>query len=148
MKKYMYLKIKKDFNNTPMLCIGNRKNKRVLIDFNKIKDTRYWSKIYQKFGYRIRPNHIRLDHNLICMIFSVPSNRINKKFARRLFNSWKNGSFSLENISYDSKTDILSVTCPAYNPSTRICKALGVTKEQIWHLMRQIEPINEIALSL
>jgi len=150
MKKIVYIKPVKDtISNIPVLTVTNfRKGKRIVIDLRKIQSRKYWTRIYNRFGYRVRPNHIKLDHKLICLIFDVPSDRLHKKLAKRLFNSWKNNSFSLENISYDREKDILHVTCPEYNPSNRYYNTLGITKDQVWYLMRQSELKNKEILNI
>ncbi len=150
MKKIVYIKpVKDNTSDTPVLTVTNyRSGKRIVLDLQKIKSRKYWTKIYTRFGYRVRPNHIKLCHKLICLIFNVPANRIHRKLALRLFNSWKNNSFSLENISYDRKKDILHISCPEYNPSNRFYNTLGVTKDQIWYLMRQSELRNKEVLGI
>ncbi|MGQ4895184.1 MAG: hypothetical protein ACP6IQ_11235 [Candidatus Njordarchaeia archaeon] len=150
MKKILYLKAKKDkFSQIPILTVTNYRNgKRVILDLEKIQSRKYWTWIYTRFGYRVRPNHIRLDHKLICLVFDVPSNRIHQKLAKRLFNSWKNNTFKLSNIHYDKKRDILHVTCPDYNPTNRFYSSLGITKDQMWYLLRQSELKNKEVLGL
>ncbi len=150
MKKILYIKAKKDStSNTPVLTITNyRSGKRIVLDLDKIRSRKYWTKIYNRFGYRIRPNHIKLDHRLICLIFDVPANRIHRKLALRLFNAWKNNSFDLNNISYDKEKDILHVNCPEYSPSNKFYSSLGVTRDQVWYLMRQSELKNKEILNI
>ena len=150
MKKILYIKpIKDNFSNVPVLTTTNfRSGKRIVLDLQQVKSRKYWTRIYNRFGYRIRPNHIKLDHRLICLIFDVPANRIHKKLAKRLFNAWKNNSFSLENIRYDKEHDILHISCPEYSPSNRFYNTLGVTKEQVWYLMRQSELKNKEILNI
>jgi len=150
MKKIVYIKAIKDkFSIIPVLTITNfRQGKRIVLDLQKIQSRKYWTRIYNRFGYRVRPNHIKLDHRLICLIFDVPANRIHRKLALRLFNAWKNNSFSLENIHYDKEKDILHISCPEYSPSNCYYSALGVTKDQIWYLLRQSELKNKEILNI
>jgi len=150
MKKIMYLKAKKDtFSAIPVLTVTNYRNgKRIVLDLRQVKSRKYWTKIYTCFGYRVRPNHIKLDHKLICLIFNVPTDRIHKKLAKRLFNAWKNNSFSLENIYYDREKDILHISCPEYSPSNRYYNSLGITREQVWYLLRQSELKNKEVLGI
>jgi len=150
MKKIVYIKpINDNFSSIPVLTVTNfRKGKRIILNLKKIRSRKYWTKIYTRFGYRVRPNHIKLDHALICMIFDVPSDRIHKKLAKRLFNAWKNNSFSLENIHYDREKDILHISCPEYSPSNRYYNSLGITKDQMWYLLRQSELKNKEVLGI
>jgi len=150
MKKILYIKLVKDkFSHVPVLTVTNcRQGKRIVLDLQKIQSRKYWTKIYTRFGYRVRPNHIKLDHKLTCLIFDVPANRIHKKLAKRLFNAWKNNSFDLSNISYDKEKDILHISCPEYSPSNRFYNTLGVTKDQMWYLLRQSELKNKEVLGI
>ena len=133
MKKIMKLSLVFDEKKTPILIINNN-GRRTLIDFEKISSPKYWATIYQRLGFSVKPNHIRLDHDLICLVFGIPANRLSEKLAIRLHNLWRNGKFSVNDIYIDNN-DILHVNCPAYSPNKRLARALGYTREQIHYLM-------------
>ena len=131
----------------PMLCIGNRRNRRIAINYNEIASPDYWTAIYRQLHWDVRADQIRLCHDLICLIFGVPADRINVKFARKLHNSWRIGKFDPADIYYDREKDILRVSCPRYDKPL-LSEKLGVTPWQAWHLLRQSEPKNKIALGI
>ena len=125
MKKIVYIKaIKDNTSNIPVLTVTNfRKGKRIVLDLQKIQSRKYWTRIYNKFGYRVRSNHIKLDHRLICLIFDVPANRIHRKLALRLFNAWKNNSFS-------SQQSLLQYTRSHQGASLVFNEAIRIEKQR------------------
>ena len=148
MKLYYYLKLRRSgIIDTPMLVLGNRKDKRVLLNTRKTGDPTYWVSIYRQLGWVVRPEQIRLSHDLICVAFGLDPDCINPKFARKLHNYWRAGNFDPSNIRYDQTKRCLITKCPTYE-KPKLSASLGVTPWQAHYLLRQSEPKNKIALGL